>query len=96
MHLFGTALFLAPLLLFGGLVKVLLFVGLIVLFVRLVSGGPRRFHHAHMHGYQHAQWSGMAEDPRRTAAMRLANGQIGPEEYAAIVRALDGTMPPAA
>jgi uncharacterized membrane protein len=65
-----------------GLLKLLFFVLLIVVIVRLVSHAGR--HHA---------WHGDASgaDPRRIAAWRYAAGKIDRAEFDRIVAALDAT-----
>jgi hypothetical protein len=97
MHFFGGPLIFAPFLLGLGLLKVVLFVGLILLVVRLATG--HRYHHAYAHGGpygQHAPYAQTPQDPRRVAAMRYASGAIGREEFDRIMRDLDaaaGTTP---
>jgi uncharacterized membrane protein len=103
MHFFGAPFILAPLLLGFGLLKVVLFVGLIVLLVRFATG--HRYHHAYApyspYGH-HAPYAHTADDPRRVAAMRYASGSISREEFDRILRDIDaasGTttpQPPAA
>ena len=87
MHMwFGPGLFFAPFVLFWGILRVLLLVGLVVLLVRVFA------HHSRDHGAWHrhpAHWSGVGDDPRRVAAMRYAAGRIDRDEYERILHGLD-------
>jgi uncharacterized membrane protein len=91
-------LFLWPLLLFGGLFKILIIVAVVVLIVRLVS---RHGHSGYWHGHGHDHFSSTEQDPRRIAALRYAAGKIDRTEFDQIVSTLDASeagvpTPPAA
>jgi uncharacterized membrane protein len=90
MHFFGAGrLLFVPFLLGFGLLKILLFIGLIILIVRLASGHR---HAAYAGGYGHPwhHYQGGPQDPRQIARMRYAAGKITLEEYNEIIRTLDG------
>jgi uncharacterized membrane protein len=79
--------------LFFGLLRLLFFVLLIVLVVRLVSHAGRRHawhHHAYATGWGH---DAATADPRRIAAWRYAAGKIDRPEFDRIVAALDASEP---
>jgi uncharacterized membrane protein len=85
-------LFFWPVLLFGGFLKFLIIVAVVVLIVRLVT--HRHGHSGHWHGYGHANgWPPENTDPRRIAAMRYASGRIDRAEFDHIMSTLDATAP---
>ena len=101
---FFPGAFFWPALLFGGLFKILLFVLLISLVVRLVGHGHWRSAYAHPHGpgygHSHAYDYGSDPDPhnldpRRVAAWRYAAGKIDRVEFDRIMSGLDASAPAA-
>ena len=80
--------FLWPVLLFGGLFRILIVIAFVVLIVRLVS--RRHYGYAgHWHGHAHHGLEG--PDPRRIAAMRFAAGRIDRAEFDRIMSTLDAS-----
>ena len=97
MHGFLPGLFwFGPAILFLGFFKLLFFVLIIWLIVRLVSHGSRHAAYAHgdpWHGYGHGPHVGFDGDPRRLAAMRYAAGKIDRAEFDRIMAGLDANSP---
>jgi uncharacterized membrane protein len=101
MHgLFFPGAFLWPALFFFGLFRILLFVLVIALIVRLVSHGHRHAEYAHGHGYgpgfgygwRHGHdFDTQSLDPRRIAAWRYAAGKIDRAEFDRIMGGLDAS-----
>jgi len=110
MHAFfpGAFFFLGPALLFFGLFKLVFFVLLIVLVVRLITHGRGHAAYAHGcaseygHGYGHRHgYDAQDLDPRRVAAWRYAAGKIDRAEFDRVVSGIDAaasapTTPPSA
>ena len=98
MHWFFPGAFFWPGLFFFGFFRILLFVLLIALVVRLVSHGHRRADYAYGPGYhRRGHVNGPSDfDPARATAWRYAAGQIDRAEFDRIMSALgSSTTPPA-
>lgn len=91
--------FLWPALLFFGVFKILLFVLLVVLVVRLLTHGHGHAAYAHGrggYGYRHgSEYDAQNFDPRRVAAWRYASGQIDRAEFDRVIAGLDANTPAA-
>ena len=108
MHGFFPGVFVWPALAFFGLFRILLFVLLIVLIVRLVTRGHRHADYAYGHGYGPGYGFGWHHghghnhdydvqnvDPRRVAAWLYAAGKIDRAEFDHIMAGLDAGAPAA-
>ena len=106
MHGFFPGAFVWPALFFFGLLKIVLFVLLVTLIVRLVSHGHRHaaYAHGYGHGFGHGHGHGYGRDneydynpqnldPRRVAAWRYAAGKIDRAEFDRVIAGLDAAAP---
>ena len=101
MHGFFPGVFVWPAIFFFGFFRIVLFVLVIALIVRLVSGhghrhGDYAFGQGYGHGFGHGLGHGPQDfDPRKVAAWRYASGQIDRAEFDRIMAGLDAGVPAA-